>query len=85
MAKAKQPTAPIRYIFKPELLTRVGVSYSSIFAWMREGRFPLAREIGPGGQSTKIAWLESEIDAWLATRPVRRVSAPPPLRARAKK
>ena len=67
----------IRLIYKPELLALVGVSYGSIFAWMRRGKFPLAREIGPGGRSTRIAWIESEIMAWLAARPQRRMKAPP--------
>jgi predicted DNA-binding transcriptional regulator AlpA len=69
-------TPPIRLIFKPELLALIGVSYGSIFAWMRAGKFPLAREIGPGGRSCKIAWVESEVLAWLADRPVRRMKQP---------
>ena len=68
----------IRLIYKPELLALVGVSYGSIFSWMRRGKFPLAREIGPGGRSTRIAWIESEIMAWLAARPPRRIKAAAP-------
>jgi predicted DNA-binding transcriptional regulator AlpA len=68
--------APPRLIYKPELLRVVGASYSSIFAWMRAGKFPLAREIGPGGRSCKIAWLESEVIAWLANRPPRHMRQP---------
>jgi len=64
---------PPRLIFKAELLRLVGVAYSSIFSWMRAGKFPLAREIGPGGRATKIAWLESEVMAWLASRPQRKI------------
>jgi predicted DNA-binding transcriptional regulator AlpA len=66
----------IRLIFKPELLRLIGVSYGSIFSWMRAGKFPLAREIGPGGRATKIAWFEHEIMAWLAARPERQMKAP---------
>jgi predicted DNA-binding transcriptional regulator AlpA len=69
---------PLRLIYKPELLALVGVSYGSIFSWMRRGEFPLAREIGPGGRSTRIAWIESEIMAWLAARPQRRMKAAAP-------
>jgi predicted DNA-binding transcriptional regulator AlpA len=65
-------------IHKPELLALVGVSYGSIFAWMRTGKFPLAREIGSGGRSTKIAWIRAEVEAWLAARPQRQLRPPPP-------
>ena len=60
---------PARFIFKPEVLDRVGVSYVSIWQWMRQGKFPRTREVGPG----RVAWLESEIDEWFASRPVRRL------------
>jgi predicted DNA-binding transcriptional regulator AlpA len=76
---ARAPVAAgdaIRLIYKPELLRLIGVSYSSIFAWMRAGKFPLAREIGPGGQSTRVAWIEAEVLAWLSARPQRRVKPP---------
>jgi predicted DNA-binding transcriptional regulator AlpA len=66
----------VRLIFKPELLRLIGVSYGSIFSWMRAGKFPLAREIGPGGRATKIAWIESEVLEWLAARPQRQVKPP---------
>jgi predicted DNA-binding transcriptional regulator AlpA len=78
---ARAPPDAIRLIYKPELLRLIGVSYSSIFAWMRAGKFPLAREIGPGGRSTRIAWLESEVHAWLASRPKRQIK-PNPERSR---
>jgi predicted DNA-binding transcriptional regulator AlpA len=55
---------PARLVFKPEVLDRVGVTYPSLWQWMREGRFPLSREVGG-----KIAWLESEIDKWIEERP----------------
>ena len=75
VAPASNP--PIRLIFKPELLALIGVSYGSIFTWMRDGRFPLARELGPpGGRSTRIAWIESEVLDWLAARPKRKMKPP---------
>jgi predicted DNA-binding transcriptional regulator AlpA len=71
------PRDGIRLIFKPELLDLIGVSYGSIFSWMRVGKFPMSREIGPGGRGTRIAWIESEILEWLAARPQRRMKPPP--------
>jgi predicted DNA-binding transcriptional regulator AlpA len=69
--------ADIRLIFKPELLELLHVSYSSIFGWMRAGKFPLPRVIGPGtGRTSRVAWYASEIQAWLASRP-QRVMKPP--------
>jgi predicted DNA-binding transcriptional regulator AlpA len=70
------PRDSIRLIFKPELLELIGVSYGSIFSWMRAGKFPIAREIGPSGRGTRIAWVESEILEWLAARPQRRMKPP---------
>ena len=61
------PPPPPRFVFKPEVLDRVGVSYVSIWQWMREGKFPCSREVGG-----KVAWLESEIDEWMETRPLRK-------------
>lgn len=61
---------PSRFVFKPDVLERTGVTYVSIWKWMRDGRFPLSREVGG-----KVAWLESEIDTWIASRPVRRYKA----------
>jgi len=58
---------PSRFVFKPEVLDRVGVSYPTIWQWMRTGTFPASREVGG-----KVAWLESEIDDWMATRPLRK-------------
>lgn len=58
-------TAPrSKFIFKPEVLQRVGYTFPTIWRWMRDGQFPLSFDVG-----TKTAWLESEIDAWLASRP----------------
>lgn len=55
-----------RLVCKPEVLRRVGVTYPTLWSWMRDGKFPRARELGG-----KTAWLESDIDRWIETRPVR--------------
>lgn len=72
------PAADIKLIFKPELPALLRVSYSSIFSWMRQGRFPLPRVVGPsGGRSSRIAWFASEVQAWLASLPQRQLKPPP--------
>lgn len=50
----------VRLIYKPELLDRVGLSYTTIWHMMRDGRFPRSRVIG--GRS---AWVEREVDEHL--------------------
>lgn len=56
-----------RLVFKPEVLDRVGATFPAIWQWMREGKFPVSREVGG-----RVAWLESEIDDWIMSRPLRR-------------
>jgi prophage regulatory protein len=58
------PQALSRMIFKPEVCRRVGVTFPTLWTWMRAGKFPLSFDVG-----SKTAWRESEIDAWLASRP----------------
>ena len=43
-----------RLLTKAEVLALLGVTYTTVFTWMREGQFPLSIELGPpGGRSTK--------------------------------
>jgi predicted DNA-binding transcriptional regulator AlpA len=50
-------------IFKAKAL-RVGFTYPTIWRWMRESKFTMSFDVGG-----KTAWIEREIDAWLAGRP----------------
>jgi len=61
-----------RFINKSEVLARVGVSYPTLWSWMRSGRFPRSRELGG-----KAAWIESEIEQYILSRPVRRLKGDP--------
>jgi predicted DNA-binding transcriptional regulator AlpA len=61
-----------RLISKPEVLDRVGVTFPTLWAWMRAGTFPRSRDLGG-----KACWLESEIDAWIENRPIRRLKGDP--------
>jgi predicted DNA-binding transcriptional regulator AlpA len=58
----------VRLLSKPEVLDRVGVSYPTLWAWMRAGRFPRSRELGG-----KVCWIASEVNAWLASLPQTRL------------
>lgn len=45
---------------------RTGFSKASIYAYMSRGEFPRPLRIGVKA----VAWPESTIDAWLASRPL---------------
>jgi predicted DNA-binding transcriptional regulator AlpA len=70
VAKSKPPLQS-PYYSRQEVVALTTVCYGSLWAWMRDRKFPLAREIGPGGRRCRIAWLKSEVDDWLANRPQR--------------
>jgi prophage regulatory protein len=60
-----------RLIDKSEVLARVPVTFPTLWAWMREGKFPRSREIGG-----RVAWVESEVEAWIAGLPQRKYKNP---------
>jgi len=55
----------IRIIRKPEMLRKTGMSYPTIWQWMIDGTFPRSREVGG-----RVGWIESEVDDWIARRPI---------------
>ena len=52
---AAEPRSLDRLIFRSELIDIVGVSYVTVWSWMRAGTFPRGRDIGgaPPGLSPK--------------------------------
>jgi predicted DNA-binding transcriptional regulator AlpA len=65
--KAAAPSAPpVRLISKSEVLSMVGVSFPTVWSWMRAGTFPRSRVVGG-----KSKWRSDEIENWLAGLPVR--------------
>jgi predicted DNA-binding transcriptional regulator AlpA len=58
----------IRLLSKRQVLDRVGVTYVTLWNWMRAGTFPRARVM-----VGKSCWIESEVDAWAAALPERRL------------
>jgi prophage regulatory protein len=58
-----------RLLSKNEMLDRVGVSYPTVWKLMLTGAFPRAVVIGGG----KNAWLEHEVDEFIAKLPRRRL------------
>ena len=58
---------------KREVLAITGVTFPTVWTWMRAGTFPRSRVAGG-----KSVWRSDEVDAWLATLPVRRLKGDAP-------
>jgi predicted DNA-binding transcriptional regulator AlpA len=57
-----------RLLSKGDVLDKLGVSYPTLWKLMRQGAFP--RSVVVGG---KVAWLEHEVDEFIAKLPRRRL------------
>lgn len=57
-------TAGERLLRKPEVLARIGLGTTSLYAQIKAGRFP--RSLSLGGRA--VAWRESEVENWIAER-----------------
>ena len=70
-----EPSTPRReLLLKPQVLARVRVGYSCLWGWMRDGLFPLPIALGPeDGRTTKVAWFADEVEAWVKSRPRRKI------------
>ena len=60
-------------VSKRDVLAITNVTFPTIWAWMRAGKFPRARVVGG-----KSMWLNTDIEAWLATLPVRKLKGDTP-------
>ena len=54
-----------RLLRRRDVEDRTGLSRTSIYRLMREGRFPKPIKVGPKA----VRWPASELEAWLAARP----------------
>ena len=61
---ATETSARPRLIRLEVVKARTCLSRSTIYAYMREGRFPAPVAI----TERCVAWIEAEIDAWIADR-----------------
>jgi predicted DNA-binding transcriptional regulator AlpA len=59
----------VHLLDKTQVCAIVGATYPTVWAWMRDGRFPRGRVIG--GNKSKTMWLSSEVEAWIAALPTR--------------
>ena len=58
-----------RFVYRPEMLDKIGLSYATIWNLMRRGEFPASHEV-----DDQVAWYEDELLAWMKTRPVRQLN-----------
>lgn len=61
-------TTPTRLLRLPEVIARTGMSRSAVYAASAKGAFPQPVKLS----ERSSAWVESEIDAWLASRVAQR-------------
>lgn len=60
-ATNRRETLPDAFLRLPQVLTRVPVGRSTLWLWVREGRFPKPIKLGP----MTTAWKSSDVDAWI--------------------
>ncbi len=53
-----------KFLRKPAVFDRVGLSDTTVWRLARAGKFPKPIRISPGA----VAWLESDIDDWISAR-----------------
>lgn len=59
-----KPEAPSRFLRKPAVVSRVGLSAVTIWRLQKRGEFPRSIRISPGA----VAWRERDIEDWITER-----------------
>ncbi len=54
----------VRFLRLPEVLARTGLSRSTVYVRLEQGRFP--RPVSLGGRA--VGWIEAEVDDWIRDR-----------------
>jgi prophage regulatory protein len=62
---AQERIAPTRLLRLPEVMQRVGLRRSALYALIAAGKFPRQVRL----TSTSVAWRESEINHFIQSRP----------------
>ena len=63
-AAAEQPT--LVFLSKTQVLQKIPVTAPTLWAWVRQGKFPRPRAI-----FNKTVWVAAEVEAWMKARPQR--------------
>ena len=56
---------------RQKILTLLDVSYPTLWGWVKTGHFPPPRTLSGSDKRGRLAWVESEVQAWIASRPRR--------------
>jgi prophage regulatory protein len=67
LPKQKAQAAELVFLSKAQVLKKVPVTAPTLWAWVRAGKFPKPRALGPN----KTVWVEAEVDAWMRAQPTR--------------
>ena len=59
-----QQNENVRLIRRKEVQDKTGIGASSIYAMMKKGEFPQCLNLS----ERRVAWIESDIDQWIAER-----------------
>ena len=55
-----------RILRLPAVLSRIGVSRSTVYRLIASGHFPAPRRLGPNS----VGWWEADVEAWVVSRGV---------------
>ncbi|SHG24768.1 helix-turn-helix transcriptional regulator [Bradyrhizobium erythrophlei] len=69
---ADPPKGSAQFLDKAEVLSKVRLTYPTIWKMMREGKFPRSRD----SATSKAMWLEDEVEQWMRNRPATVLKAP---------
>lgn len=62
MIDLQHTAVPYWFMRAKEVTTAIGVSKSTLYAWVAAGKFPKPVQL-PGGGAT--AWVSTEVSAWM--------------------
>lgn len=60
-SSSRDTHSPVALLRLPQVLAQVPVGRSTLWAWVRDGRFPKPIKLGP----MTTAWRASEVAAWI--------------------
>jgi prophage regulatory protein len=69
---SSKPPSDSLALRSPELCALVGVSPRTVHRLVARGEFPPPRKLG----DRCVAWLRSEVETWLAARPISDIPSP---------
>jgi predicted DNA-binding transcriptional regulator AlpA len=65
------------FLSKQQVLKKIPVTAPTLWAWVRQGKFPRPRAI-----FNKTVWVAAEVEAWMEARPQRQYKPIKPIASR---